>query len=446
MDKIFNWIEKNDKKILIISLIIGITFFFFLNCITPFIIDDYCRMYHHSTLQEITTIKDALTSIKAEYFGWGGRTISLIFITIFVCIKNKLPFNIANTVVFFLFLNLLYRYVKKDNRFKSLYFILLFLCFWLFTPAYGQDYLWLTGSIAYLWTIMPMLLFLIPYKDSLSAVKINRILLWSIIPLGLLAGWSMENGAAAILFFLVAYFIRKIIIKEKLKAFEILGFIAFVIGFLFLLLSPGSRNRSNQIQQFSGQATITTLYQLLHTIIKRAYYITFDTCKELSFLLITSAIVLFELIFQKKFKFIHFLYLLAFFASVYSMVLSPFFQHRSYLFSVVFLIIFIFDGFSVIKFEDQGKRFITAALLVCLFVFIHSATISTLDILNTRHIWDERISTMNEGKAKGKMDYEFKIIHSGERHNPQWNIEDLNPFENPQIANFFGINSIVGYE
>ena len=69
-----------------------------------------------------------------------------------------------------------------------------------------------------------------------------------------------------------------------------------------------------------------------------------------------------------------------------------------------------------------------------------------LDILNTKQRWDERISIMNEGKANGRMDYEFKIIHSGERHNAQWNLEDLNPYENIPIAKFFGINTIVGYE
>ena len=446
MEKILNWIDKNDKKLLIISVITAIILFFFLNCITPYIIDDYYRMYDCSTFKEIKTIKDAAASIKTEYFVWGGRTISLIFITIFVCIKNKVFFNIANTLVFFLLIHLIIKYTKKDKRLNSLYFIILFLCLWLFTPAYGQDFLWLTGSIAYLWILIPMLLFLIPFKNSLSESKTNRIFMWAIIPLGIIAGWSMENGAAAILFFLIAYFVRKIIIKEKLKAFEILGFISFLIGFLLLLLSPGSRIRSNQIQQFSDQTTITTLYKFFHTIIKRAYYITLDTCKELSFLLITSAIVLFELIYQKKFKYIHFLYILAVFASVYSMVLAPFFQHRSYLFPVVFLIIFIFDGLSTIKFEEQGKHFIAAAVIICIIVFVYSFTVSTLDILNTKQRWDERISIMEEGKANGKMDYEFKIIHSGERHNAQWNLEDLNPFDNIPIAKFFGINSIVGYE
>lgn len=445
MEKIFNWIEKNDKKILIISAILGIVFFFFLNCITPFIIDDYCRMYDFSTITELTNIKDALNSIKTEYFMWNGRSISTIIITFFVCLKNKIPFNIANTIVYFLFLYLIYSFINKNIKLKSVYFITLYICFWLFTPAYGHDFLWLTGSVTYLWITVFLILFIIPYKNKLEGKQSSNILTVLAAPLGFLAGWSAENGAAAILVFLIAYFIRKIVIKEKLKAFEILGFIAFVAGFLFLLLSPGSRNRANQLQQFSG-IVHTSLYQLIHDLVKRAYYITFDACKELSFLLITSAIVLFELIIQKKFKFIHFLYILSTFASVYSMVLSPVFPHRAYLFAVIFLILFIFDGFSSIKIEEQGKRFITAALLVCAVVFIHSATISTLDILNTRQRWNERIRIIEEGKANGKMDYEFKIIHSGERHNSQWNLEDLNPYENVPIAKYYGINTIVGYE
>ncbi|MBO7484644.1 MAG: hypothetical protein J6T84_01115 [Spirochaetaceae bacterium] len=442
MEKIFNWIEKNDKKILIISAILGIMFFFFLNCITPYIIDDYCRMYDYSTITELTNIKDAFNSIKTEYFMWNGRSLSTIIITFFVCLKNKIPFNIANTAVYFLFLYLIYSFINKNTKLKSLYFITLFICFWLFTPAYGHDYIWLTGSVTYLWSTIFLLLFIIPYKNKLEGKQTSNILTFLAIPLGFIAGWSVENGAAAILFFLIAYFIRKIIIKEKLKAFEILGFIAFFAGFLFLILSPGSRNRSSQI----NASSYTTLFQFIHATIKRAYYITLDACKELSFLLITSAIVLLELIIQKKFKFIHFLYILSTFASVYSMVLSPVFPHRAYLFAVIFLILFIFDGFSLIKIEEQGKRFITAALIVCTVVFIHSATISTLDIFNTRQRWNERIHIIEEGKANGKMDYEFKIIHSGERHNSQWNLEDLNPYDNIPIAKYYGINTIVGYE
>ena len=442
MDKVINWIGKNDKKIFVISLITAVILFFFLNCITPYIIDDYCRMYDCSTLEEIKTVKDAATSIKTEYFTWSGRTLTLIPITFFVCIKNKMLFNFFNTAVYFLFLYLIMRLVNKSNKYKSLYFITLFVSFWLFTPAYGHNYLWLTGAIVYLWPVIPLILFLIPYLNSVSDKKTSKILLYSALPLGFLTGWSVENAAAAVFILLIAYYIRKIVIKEKLKTFEVLGTLAFLFGFVMLLMSPGSHNRSSQLT--NGEAF--SLFQFIKIIVKRAYYITFDSCKELSFLLIASSIVLFELIVQKKFKYIHFLYILAALASVYSMILSPVFPHRAYLFAVIFLIIFIFDGFSTVCIEEQAKRFIAAALLVCGIIFIHSFTVSTLDILNTLKRWNDRIIVMNTGKENGIYDYSFKIIHSGERHNSQWNLEDLNPYENIPIAKFFGINTIVGYE
>ncbi len=445
MERIFNWIDRNDKKILIISVITCGILFFFLNCITPFISDDYCNMYNFNNQNEINTIEEAINTLKTIYFSWGGRIIQTVFIIITVRFQNKILFNIINTIIYFIFIYLLYSFVNKNKKHKSLYFMSLFISLWLFTPAYGHNFLWLTGSCVYLWITLFILIFLIPYKNMLEGKQNKIFFSFLIVPLGFVAGWSVENGSAAILFFLIAYFLRKIIIKEKIKAFEILGFIAFIVGFLILILSPGSHNRAKQINDFSG-IYYNTFYQFIHETIKKAYYITFDACKELSFLLISSSIILFELIIQKKFKFIHFLYLLSTFVSVYSMVLSPIFPHRAYFYAVIFLFLFIFDGLSTIKIEAQGMRLITATTLICLIVFVHSLTVSIIDILNTQQRWNDRISIIEEGKENGKMDYEFKIIHSGERHNSQWNIEDLNPLENPQIAKFFGINTIVGYE
>jgi hypothetical protein len=108
---------------------------------------------------------------------------------------------------------------------------------WLLTPAWGQDFLWLTGSLNYLWSLTLALLFLVPYRKKCvdNTYTQNAALAVPLFVLGVITGWGMQNIAASICVLLAGYFIRKFFRKEKICLFEVLGAIGILTGFCFLL-------------------------------------------------------------------------------------------------------------------------------------------------------------------------------------------------------------------
>jgi hypothetical protein len=118
-------------------------------------------------------------------------------------------------------------------------FLFVNIAVWFLTPAWGQDFLWLTGSLNYLWALTLALLFLVPYRRKC----VDNTFRWNaagsvlLFVAGVITGWGMQNLVASICVLLTGYFIRKLFRKEKICFFEILGTVGILTGFYFLLLS-----------------------------------------------------------------------------------------------------------------------------------------------------------------------------------------------------------------
>jgi hypothetical protein len=79
---------------------------------------------------------------------------------------GKPLFNAANTLVYCVFVLLTYFHITGGalRKFKPLLFLAINGFYWFSVPAWGQDFLWLTGSCSYLWTTTIILFFLVPFR------------------------------------------------------------------------------------------------------------------------------------------------------------------------------------------------------------------------------------------------------------------------------------------
>jgi hypothetical protein len=152
--------------------------------------------------------------------------------------------------------------------------------------------------------------------------------------LGILAGLSYENAGAGTLFFLIAYFLFKIIKKEKIKLFEILGAVGFIAGFVVLIAAPGNYSRLNNYEFVRQYSFIKRLFiRLIETT--QIYFINGGV-------LLTGLCLIFGIdIFrnERKMPAFSFLYVLAGAIAAYSMILSPVFLDRVFFPVTIFLII-----------------------------------------------------------------------------------------------------------
>ena len=202
--------------------------------------------YNYSNIawtdHRLSSISDIITSQMSMYKQWTGR------IPVHTIIQTMLylgtwTFQIINPIIFAIFLLLITNMIfKKVTYFKTILALFL-ICF--LTKGLGEKYIWLSGSVNYLWTTTSMLVVMYFYykifekDEKLQKYQIPIFLIFSFF-----AGWSQENVA----FVLGSYII--IIGLSNLKKFKgysvkekatiITGIILFVIGALLLIFAPGN--------------------------------------------------------------------------------------------------------------------------------------------------------------------------------------------------------------
>jgi len=419
--------------------------FLILNIYTPLIADDFTNSLG------INTFNDVIRSQYEYYFGWGGRVVASFFVQ-FWLLTGKPLFNIANTIIYCLFIIIIQFHITGSfKKINLLLFLILNIFFWFFMPVWGQNFLWLTGSCHYLWTSTIILLFLVPFRikydnpDYKLCVPLSVLLLF----LGILAGWSVENSGAAVLFLLIAYLIIKVINKDKYTLFEILGIIGFLAGFSLLIAAPGNYIRADVFQQSDNNLFIVTF-------IKRIVSVTISFIENHGFLIIGISFILgFNLIYHKKQKLYTFTYFyaLAAIAGAYSMIVAPYFPTRAFFIVTVFAIITLGNiirqmNLKIPEIIENNKLFIVIIVFVCLsFTFIDS----TRKILAVYLRWYDRIEFIQAEKDKNNYDIDVKVINTTEKHAALYGLDDLvideKSWQNTSVASYYGIKSIkINYE
>jgi len=436
-----------QERFLIIVAIFVIVLFLILNIYTPLIADDY------SYSDGIHSVSDIFISQYNHFFTWGGRNVAHFFVQFWLFVGKQF-FNIANTIVYCVFIFLVQFHITgKHVKQNPALFLILNIFFWFFVPVWGQNFLWLTGSCNYLWTTTIILFFLVPFRKRQDDPDYRWNIPFSIsfFFVGILAGWSNENSGTAVLFLLIAYFVIKIIRKNKFTLFEVFGMIGFLIGFSFLIAAPGNYARAESIRQYGEDGNTP----LLLMFIKRFVSITLMFIRNQGFLLILISFLLgIDLLYHKKQKlqiFTYF-YTLAVLVSVYSMLFSPIFPNRAFLIVIVFSIIALGNILRQmeISIPDIIKRyiiFITAVVIIYLSVpFLNTSR----QIIGIYIRWYDRIEYILTEKEKDNLEIEVNpiVFEPIDKHVALYGLDDIdissdeNCWLNTSIAHYFGIKSI----
>lgn len=232
---------KENKFIIILLVFLAICIFLIENSYLP-APDEYNYSHIAWTDHKISGINDLITSQISLYQNWTGRIPVHTTIQTILWLGTWI-YNIINPIIFIIFIILLGSIIKKEiNYFK----ISLTLFLILFTiKAGGEKFIWLSGSINYLWTTTIMLgVMYYFYKILMKDKKLSNKEIPIFLILSFLAGWSQENVAFVLGTFIIM--ICLINIKKFLKypkrdkAIIISSIIIFGIGALALIFAPGN--------------------------------------------------------------------------------------------------------------------------------------------------------------------------------------------------------------
>jgi hypothetical protein len=427
--------------------IFPVLFFFVFNLLTPYWWDDFpnaCFTVSWSVPRErlISSLGDMIESTRNLYthpvLAGNGRVVVNFLQFVFCAPRNKIIFDVCNTLVYTLFIILIcYHGSGSFKKIRPPVFLSVNMAVWLFTPSWGQDFLWLTGSLNYLWGLTFVLLFLIPYRKKVldNSYRLNVILSILFFIAGLITGWTMQNISATLCVMLACYFIRKFLKKEKICLFEICGTIGILAGFYCLLAVS---NVGASVKAF-----------ILELFVAIRYFIYY--CSLLLGILIIMGIEIF--VFRKK-KIeitLPFGYLLIAAVSFFSLALG-YVRGRALLTSVVFLLVLVLNLLKHLH-ETQKRWVWGCVLLFC--VFIPSFSDGGKEIIKSYLLSKAREEFIYTEKNREVMDIYVKTpIPVQDSHSGLYDGIDILPntdndsdeysIHNNAKSLFYGIHSLTG--
>ena len=429
-------ITTNQK----IGIVLGVIFLFIvvLNLITPYIADDYTFIIKNETgfLNKLT----AVYKFQLNYYlTWTGRTIAHLIGQLFLLFPKKV-FSIANSLIFICLVWLIYEHARNEEKHNIIILILIPLLLWKVIPVFGQSFIWLIGSVNYLWTIVILLAFLLFYRKKIikhdNIIKDIGMLLF-----GIIAGWTNENTSFASIIIILGFMIIQKLQKEKIAKWQISGLIGNIIGFGILIGAPGNYARLD----YFPEETI-----FIVKVINRVIDNSINLVNYLMPILIFSMILISVLIYnKKKIPKESILYFLGTLIAVYAMTLSPTFPERAWSGIIVLALIGLMNLLFNVLTLKRVYYFITINFAFIYFLTFTSEYLVTFkEIVDLRNTWIERVNIINNEKAKGNFDivlpYYKPIMNS---HNPNYMITDIlndpNVWPNKDIAEYYGLNSII---
>lgn len=216
--------------------------FLVLNVLTPEYHDDfvYKFMFEGGTVNydhPVRSIGNIVTSQLEHYQTVNGRSIVHFLVQLFTGLLGKQVFNLLNAIVFCGFVFLLKRIMGKSHNLLALAVTLVLI---LLLPRFKDTFLWMTGSVNYLWSATAALLFLLMYEKRRQQPSDKSL----ILPLvaALLLGWTHEGitlplGASLVFINLLSFKLSKG--KQGLWLA-----LAFLGGACITALAPGTIERS----------------------------------------------------------------------------------------------------------------------------------------------------------------------------------------------------------
>lgn len=161
------------------------------------------RRFENEDFIPIRSFSDIIQSQIVHYQYLTGRAVVQTVAQTFLGLLNKPIFNIANSIVFGLTAWTAARFVS-GNKITPLVMMTVLFIMIVMIPGFVDDYLWIEGSLNYLWVSLAVMWFIIIFeKKKTQNIRVTDYLL---SPFMLLIGWTHEGMTLPLTISLIAHF------------------------------------------------------------------------------------------------------------------------------------------------------------------------------------------------------------------------------------------------
>ena len=408
-----------------------------LNCLTPYICDDYSYMYSFLTGKRIESLLEIIPSMAKHRETMNGRLISHGLEQVFM-LTPPLVFDIANAAVFTLTLYLVHRLCAGKN--SPWLFGAVFCLFWLFLPDFGQVCLWQVGSVNYFWSLTGCVLFFAP---ALIRFQTGRDILrgklsWALFCVySFFFGWYNEIASFVGLCMVVCLVILDVWMNRSLfRPWRLLPVVFGALGYAVMLTAPA--------QSANKQAAALSISALLQKVLSCT--LKFGAlCGPLAAIFA----VLFFIGLRRKLSprtlVLSTLFALAGFCANYMPVFATYYPRRCMCTSVLMLVMACcFLAAPLMK--PKGIRFACGTLSALTLV---AGCWGMSDIADCYRQFRQREQTIAASVEAGELDVTANVVIPRTPYSAFWTLRDLSTedpetWPNHDMARYYEIHSIIG--
>lgn len=410
-----------------------------LNLLTPLLADDYLYSFSFATGERITNIAQIIPSLAAHATKMNGRLVPHFFVQLFTLLP-RWAFAIVNTEVYMALLLGMYRLTNQSG--KRYYWPLLLIvsgAVFLFIPAFGQSFLWLAGSVNYLWCDALMVWLLVPFSDAIFRGK-QHLRIGHAVLLGvgaLLLGNMSENVSAAAVLFMGLCTVWKWRKDRKITPWMAVTTIMAGIGWIALMLAPA--NRMNVAQASGGFNLLAEHYQTALSM-----WLQYGMWPSVAFIALLCAAYIGKYVKREQLAFAAGLFLCAL-ACNFAMTMADYYPPRAITGSMILLIL----AFAVILGADHTKfTVVRAALALTLALMMSLYALGALPNAYNRYVLaQQRVNEVIGMRGTGEMDITTYGIKGLSRFDAFDGLNELTNeadyFPNVYYAKYYHLNSIV---
>lgn len=435
---ILNKLNSSRLSILAVAAAIFLILLF-CNFNTDLVADDYQYCFSFADNSRIESVAQIFPSMAAHRHSMNGRVVAHFMVQLFL-IMPKAVFNVFNAAFFTALIWLIYFIARREHPDNALLFMCCFGCVWVLQPEFGQVYLWLDGSVNYLWCAVACLVWLIPWvnkfvydRDPGLAFRILYIIFSVIV------GAFSENASVALIFMAMLFiFLSLAWQKQKIAPWMWASLLAAFIGFIYMMVAPAEG--ANKSAEFS----IAVLFS--NFIDTGLYYLRFWPLL-VSFVLFYYLAVKYAV--EQRIRVLSACFFLGSLAGHFVLMFAMYCAGRSTFIGLILLICANAILF-IPLFENHLKRLLIAICAVCLCFTAYWGYKGVRDIQRTHYLLSFNEEIILDSLAAGETDIQVPRPYAQTKYSAleglaYLNTEDVTDWPNVYMSLYYGADTIIGY-
>lgn len=405
------------------------------NVKTPMIADDYAYSFSFADGQRVDSLGDIFSSMAAHRLWMNGRVIPHFLVQLFLMLP-PLVFDILNSAVFASALYLTTSLARKRSERDTLLLLGAFCLLWIYTPSFGQVFLWLDGALNYLWSVLFSLLMLKVYAGKfLDDRELPRPWCW-LFPLFCFAvGAYCEPSATGTIFCCALLLVLgRILYKQRMSPWLLVSLAAAFAGFLYMILAPGEVNNKSATLTISGLS-----YGFVNSM---------ELCRQLWPLLLiylALAFAAWHFKFDTRRQLLALSFILASLAGVFVLSFAGYAEPRSACFGCFMAV----DASAVLfpaVLESRFRPALLFGLTAALAATMYWGAVGMQDICESCAQQERNEAIILEARESGAKDVTVEPVYFATKYSAGWGLsylsQDPAAWNNVYMAEYYGLNSL----